>query len=50
MEGDSEVSEGDEQASVDMSAQDQEDASEGDPNAKSSKAMFNMVSESGKKP
>ena len=42
---DSEASEGDDQASVDMSAQ---DGLEGDPNAnsinKSSKAMFNMES------
>jgi len=38
---DSEASEGDDQASVDMSAQ---DGLEGDVNAQSSKAMFNMES------
>ena len=38
---DSEASEGDDQASVDMSAQ---DGLEGDANAQSSKAMFNMAS------
>jgi hypothetical protein len=38
---DSEASEGDDQASVDMSAQ---DGLEGDVNAQSSKAMFNMAS------
>lgn len=41
MVSDSEVSDGDDQASVDMSAQ---DGLEGDPNAQSSKAMFNMES------